>query len=111
MIKLLFVAVASVVFCSGCIGPKLKLEFETSIQQWVGKPVSELLAKSLPDKNKQTTIFEKKDGGQFITVDSQVVYDEVNPGKKRFILGCSRIFETDPSGRIVSARYEGQGCW
>jgi len=111
MNKIAMAGFLSVCLFTGCVGPKMKTEFEASLKQWEGRPVAELLAQYLSDKSQQITIYEKRGGGQFYTIQSWKNYEDVNPGRNKYVLPCFKIFETDAKGLIVSARYEGTGCW
>ena len=111
MSKIFFAALLSLGVMTGCVGAKMKMQFEASLQYWVGRPDSELLAQNLPNKNLQITIHEKRSGGKIFTIESWQVYEDVNPDRRKYSLGCFRIFEADATGRIVSARYEGAGGW
>lgn len=99
------------VWMTGCVSPSPMKNFEATLQSWVGKPVSELLAQTHSEKIRIHVSSEVKNGLTIYTLRTFTHYRGINPGRRDYLLCCDRIFSTGPDGRILSARWEGNGCW
>ncbi|MFZ1614078.1 MAG: hypothetical protein WAT51_07895 [Holophaga sp.] len=129
-----------------CLAPKLKVDFETKLNRWVGQPVTAFInANQLPAET-----LDRPEGGKAYVFATNVTHKdslnyteytnlntgarvELGPGqqptgwvrdsqsnsvivKDRSVVlqnnqYCRVMLETNAQGIILSARYEGNGCW